>query len=76
MLSDGMDHPGVETIGSGCGPRDDPQIPCHKCATEERFMVMKHRDDWTLEYLDDGSGEWVAYCPECNVDTGMEQEER
>lgn len=29
-------------------------------------MAMKRSDEWELEYLDDGSGEWVAYCPECS----------
>lgn len=28
-------------------------------------MAMKRSGDWTLTYLDGGSGQWVAYCPEC-----------
>ena len=66
--TDGTDHPGVETIGAGGGPRDDPKIPCHGCGSEERFMTMTRSDDWTLTYLNDGSGQWVAYCPECDSD--------
>lgn len=62
----GTDRPGVETIGAGGGPRDDPEIPCHGCGTEERFTAMKRSDAWTLTYLDDGSGQWVAYCPDCS----------
>lgn len=65
----GTENPGVETIGAGGGPRDDPLLPCHDCEAEERFMAMK-RNEWELEYLDDGSGQWVAYCPECSDTEG------
>jgi hypothetical protein len=64
----GTDHPDVETFGSGGGPRADPLIPCNDCGDEERCSTMKRRDDWNLTYLDDGSGQWVAYCPECDRD--------
>jgi len=46
--------------------RGNPKLPCHDCGTEERFMTMKRSDDWQLEYIEDGSGQWVAYCPECS----------
>jgi hypothetical protein len=49
----------------------NPRIPCHVCGQEERFMEMKRSGDWTLEYLDDGSGQWVAYCAACT--TGEDQ---
>ena len=60
------EHPGVETIGAGGGPRDDPSIPCHGCGTEDLFSTMKRSDAWTLTYLEDGSGQWVAYCSNCS----------
>lgn len=63
---DGIDRPGVETIGAGGGPRDNPKIPCHGCGTEERFRAIKRSDVWTMTYLDGGSGQWIAYCPECD----------
>jgi hypothetical protein len=62
------DIPGVETVGTGGGPRDNPTIPCHGCGDEERFTVMKQRDDWRMEYRD--GGEWVAFCPDCVGDDG------
>jgi hypothetical protein len=37
-------------------------------------MTMKWSDKWELEYLNDGSGQWVAYCPECSVRTETQQE--
>jgi len=52
---------------------ENPLLPCHECGTEERFMATRRSDDWTMEYLDDGSGQWVAYCPECSVRTETEQ---
>lgn len=64
-VSDGCDRetPGVETIGAGGGPRDDPSIPCHGCGDEERFMTIKRSDSWQMEYQEDGA--WVAFCPDC-----------
>jgi len=61
----GTDHPGVETVGAGGGPRDDPLIPCHSCGDEERFTAMKRGDEWEMLYLDPDGREWVAYCPQC-----------
>jgi hypothetical protein len=53
---------------------ENPLLPCHECGTEGRFMTMKWSDKWELEYLNDGSGQWVAYCPECSVRTEIQQE--
>ena len=72
---DGRDTPGIETISSVGGPRGNPLLPCHECGTETRFMTMKRDDDWTMKYLDDGSGHWVAYCPECLPDRITDQQE-
>jgi len=49
--------------------RANPALPCHDCGTEERFLTMKADDEWYLQHLDDGSGEWVAYCPDCSPDS-------
>lgn len=46
----------------------NPKVPCHGCGVEERYMTLKRSDGWSMEYLDDGSGEWIAYCPECDAD--------
>lgn len=54
---------------------ENPLLPCHECEADERFMAMKRSDDWTMEYLDDGSGQWVAYCPECSVNSAIEHQE-
>lgn len=48
--------------------RGNPLLPCHECGAEERFLAMKRSEDWVLQYLDDGSGEWVAYCERCSTE--------
>lgn len=53
----------------------NPLLPCHECGTEERFVTMKRSDEWNLEYLDDGSGQWVAYCPECSLNTAIDHDQ-
>lgn len=45
---------------------ENPLLPCHECGVKERFMTMKRSNEWELEYLDDGSGQWVAHCPDCS----------
>jgi hypothetical protein len=37
-------------------------------------MTMKQSDEWGLEYLNDGSGQWVAYCPDCLANNAGGQE--
>lgn len=71
MSSDGGDGPNIETIGAGGGGRANPLIPCHECATEERFMKIKRDPDWTLEYLD--APRWVAFCPDCPARNGRSE---
>jgi len=48
----------------------NPKVPCVGCVTEERFMTVKRSDEWSVEITDDETGEWVAYCPDCSVETG------